>query len=302
MLFETVYRNECTSTHHKLAMDALRHFRDKQGENWRRLFVRHYEDYLEGSKAPDKQFRDFKNHVLHVSDNYWGGVVKAAAKWYDRAVESFVKQDWVEGVYCVGVLSHYYTDVLMPFHTGQTEEEGKVHRAFEWSVCKSYDEIMSLVSEYPELETPGGDHWLRDMIHAGAEQARGADAGERCHRRREQHERHEHRCDEHEVGGPGRVIGEQLPPRDVGARHQCDDQQHQRRQDASDQVGPSRPVALGILEECIPRRGDHGGQARSMFLARAHESMPCIVERRRSVRFPEGVGHPLHPRHGGAAP
>ena len=171
VLFETVYYNECRSTHHKLAMDALRHLRDKHAEHWLRLFLRYYEDYLEGAKDPDKKFRDFRNHVLHVTDNYWGGAVKAATKWYDRAVESLVKQDWTEGVYCIGVLSHYYTDVLMPFHTGQTEEEGKVHRAFEWSVCKSYDDILPLVTDYPAMETPSGDQWLQQMIHSGAEEA-----------------------------------------------------------------------------------------------------------------------------------
>ena len=100
ILFDTVYHNECTSTHHKLAMDALRHLRGKQADPWLRLYVRYYEDYLEGSKAPDKEFRDFRNHVLHVGDNYWGGAVKAATKWYDRAVESLVKQEYVEAVYC----------------------------------------------------------------------------------------------------------------------------------------------------------------------------------------------------------
>ena len=27
--------------------------------------------YLDGSKAPDKEFKDFKNHVLHTRDGYW---------------------------------------------------------------------------------------------------------------------------------------------------------------------------------------------------------------------------------------
>ena len=40
---------------------------------WQRLFLGHAKLYLEGSKAPDNEFKDFKNHVLHTRDGYWGG-------------------------------------------------------------------------------------------------------------------------------------------------------------------------------------------------------------------------------------
>ena len=45
-----------------------------------RLILKHHAQYLEGSKAPDKEFKDFKNHVLHVRDNMWGGCAGEGAQ------------------------------------------------------------------------------------------------------------------------------------------------------------------------------------------------------------------------------
>ncbi|MEZ6044634.1 MAG: DUF4332 domain-containing protein [Planctomycetaceae bacterium] len=125
-------------------MDALRYLTLPQSEAWMRLFLKHADQYLEGSKAPDKRFRDFRNHVLHVDENFWGGAVKTATRWYDTTVEALRNQNWKEAVYSAGVLSHYYTDPIMPFHTGQSEEETQIHRAVEWSISKSYDYLFEL--------------------------------------------------------------------------------------------------------------------------------------------------------------
>ena len=73
LLFRIVYAAHATGTHHKLALDALRYLDNPQAKAWRRLFLSEAEVYLEASKIPDKEFKDFKNHVLHVGDNFWGG-------------------------------------------------------------------------------------------------------------------------------------------------------------------------------------------------------------------------------------
>ena len=75
--------------------------------------------YLEGSKDPDNKFKDFKNHVLHVRDNYWGGAPEKVQNWYQHLVSALTAQNWSEAVYAAGVLSHYYTDPIHPFHTGR---------------------------------------------------------------------------------------------------------------------------------------------------------------------------------------
>ena len=99
-------------------------------------FLAHAKLYLEGSKAPDNEFKDFKNHVLHTRDGYWGGAPEKVRSWYQHLVEALAQQDWPTAVYCAGVLSHYYTDPLQPFHTAQSEAENNIHRAVEWSISQ----------------------------------------------------------------------------------------------------------------------------------------------------------------------
>ncbi|MCA9142060.1 MAG: DUF4332 domain-containing protein [Planctomycetaceae bacterium] len=172
LLFRVVFANECTSTHHKLALDALRHLNDEDAERWQNLFLYYFDSYLDGSKAPDKKFKDFKNHVLHVNQNYWGGAVGKADEWYKTTVREFRRGAWSKAIYSAGVLSHYFTDPFMPFHTAQSEEETQIHRAVEWSITKSYDELQSILEagpSYPKLEPTDGADWLGELIRSGAE-------------------------------------------------------------------------------------------------------------------------------------
>ncbi len=173
LLFRVLYAYQCKGTHHKLAMDALRHLKHADADLWEDLFLAQIEDYLKGSKDPDQVFKDFRNHVLHVSDNYWGGAVQAGRLWYERAVSAFQKEDWKKGVYAAGVLTHYITDVLMPLHTGQTEKEGTIHRACEWSVSISYDLLnpTDLPERASQTVSTNDADWLEQLIVHGAELA-----------------------------------------------------------------------------------------------------------------------------------
>lgn len=174
LLFRVIHASRCSSTHHKLAVDALRHLPGSAAENWRNLFLKYVEEYLEGAKAPDKKFRDFRNHVLHVQENNWGGAPKAARKWYDLTVKGLRRRNWVQAVYSAGVLSHYYVDPIQPLHTGQSEKENNIHRAVEWSIAKSYDDIYQLMKQkrgLPQVDVPTDDDWLEQMVIRGAEVA-----------------------------------------------------------------------------------------------------------------------------------
>jgi hypothetical protein len=174
-LFNVLFAWKCSSTHHKLALDALNHIRGGVAENWRNLCLKNIETYLDGSKAPDNKFKDFKNHVLHVRDNYWGGAVAATQKWYDATVAALRDRKWSDAVYAAGVLSHYYTDPIQPFHTGQCEAEGIVHRAAEWSIACAYRELTEILEAdlggWPEVSVPDGPDWLARMVTAGADLA-----------------------------------------------------------------------------------------------------------------------------------
>ena len=172
MLFRS-FQSCCRNTHHKLAIDSLRHLRLESSDLWRDLFLKHYESFLLGAKVPDDQFKDFKNHVLHVRENYWGGACTAAQNWYERTVLAFRQQQWEDAVFAAGVLSHYFSDPHMPLHTGQTEEEGGIHRPAEWSIACSYDDLMQLLETsgggYPEVTVPDQADWLSAMIRRGAD-------------------------------------------------------------------------------------------------------------------------------------
>lgn len=170
-LLERVIRNHrCRSTHHYIAFDALSLIAGGEGEAWKSLFLVHHEHLLKGAKAPDAEFKDFKNHVLHVAEGEWGGARAKAMEWYARSVELLARKRWSEAAYAFGVLSHYYADPIQPFHTGQTEAESVIHRAVEWSIAKSRGEIDARIEAngYPEIDMPEGMGFVSDMVRAGA--------------------------------------------------------------------------------------------------------------------------------------
>lgn len=174
LLFRILYAQKCSSTHHRLAMDALRYLKASDADAWCRLFLVEIEQYIDGSKAPDKKFRDFRNHVLHVRDNFWGGAVPAAELWYKRLVSCLRDQEWRRAVYCAGVLTHYITDPFMPLHTGQTEDEAAVHKLVEWGTTGAYRDLVATLPaargihnwKPPVAEDPGD--WLAVLIIEGA--------------------------------------------------------------------------------------------------------------------------------------
>jgi hypothetical protein len=172
LLFRVLFAAHCRSTHHKLALDALKHLEGTDVDRRRSLFLKHHSEFLQGAKDPDDRFKDFCNHVLHVEQGYWGGAQKTARLWYGRTVEALRRSSWAEAAYAAGVLSHYYTDPVMPFHTGQTEAENNIHRAAEWSVTKSYDRLRQIFesrTDRPTVTVPAGTNWLEEMVAAGAD-------------------------------------------------------------------------------------------------------------------------------------
>ncbi|MEQ1865917.1 MAG: DUF4332 domain-containing protein [Micropepsaceae bacterium] len=175
-LFASLVMNSvCRSNHHRLAVEALHLLQGDKAALWRNLFLHHHADYLEGAKAPDEVFKDFKNHVLHVRENDWGGAPAAAREWYRRTVRALGNKDWSQAAYCAGVMSHYVVDPVQPFHTGQTEEEGVIHRAVEWSFSKSYFELKRILEAdlggFPDVTVPQSADWLEQMVRNGAKAA-----------------------------------------------------------------------------------------------------------------------------------
>ena len=175
LLFRILYAAHAKGTHHKLALDALEHLNGPDAEAWRRVFLKHADGFMAGAKAPDDVFKDFKNHVLHPRDGFWGGAPAAARQWYDKTVALLGSENWAEAVHSAGILSHYVTDAVHPFHTGQSEAENCIHRAFEWSTAKSFDALKAQAggSKLPEIAIPARSDWLEEMLRVGATRANG---------------------------------------------------------------------------------------------------------------------------------
>ncbi len=173
LLFRVLYAVHATGTHHKLAFDGLRRLEGPQAEAWRRVFLKHADVLMIGAKAPDDSFKDFKNHVLHPRDDFWGGAPVKAREWYNQTVDALTKEDWQTAAYAAGVLSHYVTDPGHPFHTAQSEAENCIHRAFEWSTAKSYDALKAIANADArrEIAIPDADNWLERLICEAANAA-----------------------------------------------------------------------------------------------------------------------------------
>ena len=165
-----IIAHRCRSTHHYIAFDALQLLQGKDASDWKNLLLKHHTQLLKGAKAPDTTFKDFQNHVLHVEDGEWGGARDAAMKWYGKAVEALREKKWSKAAYALGVLTHYYADPIQPFHTAQSEEEGAIHRALEWSIAKSRDTIKALIDlrGYPPVYAGTETGFVADMVLAGA--------------------------------------------------------------------------------------------------------------------------------------
>ncbi|WP_153558356.1 DUF4332 domain-containing protein [Roseimaritima sediminicola] len=161
----------CRSTHHFFAIDALAHLQSDPGRRLGRLLLRHFDRYLAGAKDPDTRFRDFHNHVVHVTDGYWGGAPAKAIRWYERLQRLLQEGRYAEAAHAMGVLSHYFTDPLQPLHTAQSDREQLVHRPMEWSITKSYESILGqwhrtgVKVQFQLSEQPG---WLAEAILHGA--------------------------------------------------------------------------------------------------------------------------------------
>lgn len=172
LLFRVVYAAHANGTHHKLALDALRHLASPEAEAWRRMFLKDAAFLMEGAKAPDDQFKDFCSHVLHVRDGYWGGAPDKVESWYGQLVEALRAERWSAAAYAAGVLSHYIVDPIHPFHTAQSEAENNIHRAVEWSISRSYAGLLDIAETLPVPALPpptAGPAWLREIVITGAE-------------------------------------------------------------------------------------------------------------------------------------
>lgn len=139
-LIHILRKSHCHRAHHRLAIDALTEIQTAAGLRLARLVARNYPHYLRGSIAPDVEFRDFKNHVILVSQQNWGGATHLADFWYRKACEKLQQKRWTEAVHALGVLSHYFTDPMLPLQTTIGDDHSIYHLPLNWAVYRNYQQ------------------------------------------------------------------------------------------------------------------------------------------------------------------
>jgi len=161
------------------------------GPQFSAAILAYHEDFLEGAKAPDTEFKDFANHVYHVGDGGWGGAPAKAEAWYGHLVEALALGDMKTAAFAAGVLTHYATDVWMPLHTAQSEAEAEIHRAAEWSASRLFDALWpdarahcdTLRASAREASTARLTHRLQGHAWVGALVVHGAETSNRHYER-----------------------------------------------------------------------------------------------------------------------
>ncbi|HUE74297.1 MAG TPA: hypothetical protein VMP01_25675 [Pirellulaceae bacterium] len=175
LLLSVLLKTACPSTHHKLAIDALRFLRGESADDWRDLFLRFHKPLLAGVKAPDEELKDFGNHVLYLGERPWGGATTAAREKFDQLVAALGERRWSDAAFAAGILSHYISEPLFPLNTRQSEAGNVVQPAIEWCVNRSYGQLQAILEDdlggYPAVEVPDAADGIEQLLRSGAKMA-----------------------------------------------------------------------------------------------------------------------------------
>ncbi|MEX2026004.1 MAG: hypothetical protein WEH44_01865, partial [Pirellulaceae bacterium] len=175
LLLSVLLKTACPSTHHKLAIDALRFLRGDAADAWRDLFLRFHKPLLAGAKAPDEELKDFGNHVLYLGERSWGGAAAAARGKFDQIVAALTERRWSDAAFAAGNLSHYVSEPLFPLNTRQSEAGNVVQPAIEWCVNRSYGQLQAILEDdlggYPAVEVPAAADGIEQLLRSGAKLA-----------------------------------------------------------------------------------------------------------------------------------
>ncbi|MEM0924487.1 MAG: zinc dependent phospholipase C family protein [Planctomycetota bacterium] len=145
--------HHCSEVHQFLVLEAIGRIRSSPGRRLMPWLLRYHRDLLRGVLDPDHRFRDFHNHVLHVTEGFWGGAPRVAHQWYDRLESKLAEERFPDVAHAAGVLCHYLIDVINPLHTINQEREAQIHYAFEISLQVNLRRIQNRATELA-IHTP----------------------------------------------------------------------------------------------------------------------------------------------------
>ncbi len=121
-------------THYFIVNNAVDNI---DNNSWAQAFKYYTQELLSGSVAPDELWQDWDNH-LYYPETGAGNAPASATKWYDFARANFTSENWEEGFFAAGVLSHYYADPCIPVHT---DEWWEGRPAYEIDINKNLGEV-----------------------------------------------------------------------------------------------------------------------------------------------------------------
>lgn len=101
------------ATHYFIINEAVDNI---SNASWADAFEYYTEELLSGSVAPDVLWQDWDNH-LYYPENGTHNAPAAVALWYDFARANFTSENWEDGFFAAGVMTHYYSDPCIPVHT-----------------------------------------------------------------------------------------------------------------------------------------------------------------------------------------
>ncbi len=114
-------------THYFIVNEAVDNI---DNNSWANAYEYYSQELLSGSIAPDQLWQDWDNH-LYYPETGAGNAPASAAKWYDFARANFTSENWEDGFFAAGVMSHYYADPCIPVHT---DEWWEGHPAYETDI------------------------------------------------------------------------------------------------------------------------------------------------------------------------
>ena len=178
LLFRIVYAAHASGTHHKLALDALRHLKCMDADLWQRLFLATPSSTWKAPRRPTTSSRIQEPRAAHARRLLGRRAGKGAQLVPAPGRGARASRTGTTAVYCAGVLSHYYTDPLHPFHTAQSEAENNIHRAVRVEhLARPTTSCATLGErEFPniDVELPAGPELAgRSCCASGAETANG---------------------------------------------------------------------------------------------------------------------------------
>jgi hypothetical protein len=121
---------------------------------------------LRATDDPDSDGTSKRLHVLYER-GVIGGAAQMVTDHYYEAVTAYRSGDTIRASTEIGLLAHYYGDILNPFHSAAAASRSSLHAAYEQPV----DNLTSNLDAHQDWITPRGIRTLVDIRRAAGSAA-----------------------------------------------------------------------------------------------------------------------------------